>query len=455
MNDAPASPDGGAVRENAARIVISELDQMVYVIDSATYELLFLNECCEKTLKISGWRGKTCFQAIHGRRRPCPWCPQAELTREGFHRWEWTNRLSGRRFSAKSKLIDWDGRQARLEIADDVTDREKGRLELKRMLDTERLLVECVRTLSREPDMDTAIDRVLEQLGLFHMAERACLFEETELEGGAVRLSNRREWCAPGISPRWQEDAGAAAQDVEALFSQFGRSRETLRDIEILRESRPKAYAALAERGVHSLLCAPVVYDGAVTGVLGVENPARNREDASLLESLAFFIANEQQKRSTATLLREMSFADSLTGLSNRNGYMRRASELARRPPASLGVVFADLNGLKKINDERGHHAGDAFIKSIGQVLQHHFRREEIYRVGGDEFIILCRDIPEARFEAKIAAMRAECERVHPGGLALGSVWQDDAIEVPQMVQDADELMYEEKTRMHAGRDGS
>lgn len=195
------------------------------------------------------------------------------------------------------------------------------------------------------------------------------------------------------------------------------------------------------------------MWTGKVSGFIGVDNPRSNRNDYSLLRSLALVVTNEQKKNQMERKLLELSFTDKLTGLGNRNSYIQTLEQLEKTPPVNLGVLFVDLNGLKIVNDQLGHNAGDEYIRNLASVFRKHFREEDIYRIGGDEFVFLMQRIGESVFMKRIEAMKAEADRLFPDAISLGCVWQEKNIRPSAMVQQADILMYENKKEYYLRRD--
>ena len=183
-----------------------------------------------------------------------------------------------------------------------------------------------------------------------------------------------------------------------------------------------------------------------------MDNPKANRDDHSLLHSLAYFVTNEQRKRNMQSELKRMSYCDDLTGLHNRNSYISVLQKLEKNPPDSLGVVFVDLNGLKRINDQQGHDSGDKYIRDISRIFSRYFRGDDLFRIGGDEFVFLCPSIPERVFYAKIAALQREANKAYPESLSLGQVWAEGDMHIMDMVRQADKRMYQEKAEYHARR---
>lgn len=153
------------------------------------------------------------------------------------------------------------------------------------------------------------------------------------------------------------------------------------------------------------------------------------------------------------------SITDEMTGLLNRRGFLILAQkhlELAERNKKKFAILFLDLNGMKKINDEFGHREGDNALIDVSQVLKRTFRKSDIMaRIGGDEFTVLIADIPDMTIEETVAqhihdnlnACNSETKRGYKLSVSVGMVYFDP--EQPRTVEElldgADELMYEHK----------
>ncbi len=96
-------------------------------------------------------------------------------------------------------------------------------------------------------------------------------------------------------------------------------------------------------------------------------------------------------EKEETVLLAKMSYSDQLTGVMNRNALEMTGGELYGEGQ-SLGLIVADVNGLKRANDTLGHAAGDALIISTAKVLANRFGRGHVFRTGGDEFLVILPD---------------------------------------------------------------
>ena len=89
----------------------------------------------------------------------------------------------------------------------------------------------------------------------------------------------------------------------------------------------------------------------------------------------------------------EMANNDALTGLKNKRYYAQKEmlldSMIEEHKGLSFAIVVCDINGLKQVNDNQGHKAGDAYIQDAGSVLRSVFKNSFIYRIGGDEFVVI------------------------------------------------------------------
>ena len=145
---------------------------------------------------------------------------------------------------------------------------------------------------------------------------------------------------------------------------------------------------------------------------------------------------------------------DALTGFRNRKAYYKDIAVIERdedRSSRPVGVVFADVNGLKKINDSRGHVAGDELIASVAGIITTVFPDARWYRFGGDEFVILSFDKNEKVFQDKLERLEKlwedECSA------SIGSVWLEHAKDIDRNVSVADEMMYMDKTRYYENKE--
>ena len=434
-------------------IVAESLEDIIYVSDPETYDVLWLNSIGQRRLGIESFHGCKCHKLFQGLETPCPFCPLDRLSFDSFYVWEHANPVMGRHFLVKDKLVFWEGRAVHLEVAVDITAQAEQRKSAQRRLEIERTIVECVRILLREQQLSSAIDKVLDLVGRQYGADRAYVFEFDVYSEDSPRLSNTHEWCAPGVVPQRNSLQHVPFGEVSPWFEQFKTGKDVIiEDMALVREQYPEIHAILEPQNIRRLFVVPLHLDGKPGGFIGADKPRMDGRDLSLLHSLAYFVDVEISKRRAAEELRFLGLRDPLTGMGNRNAYLAACRALKDRADGSLGVIFIDLNDLKYVNDTFGHERGDEYIRTLSELFLKHFRSRDIFRIGGDEFVFLCENMPEALFNAKIRSMLKEGEERFPRSIALGAVWGRQAENVESMVQEADRLMYAEKQRQKAER---
>jgi len=148
---------------------------------------------------------------------------------------------------------------------------------------------------------------------------------------------------------------------------------------------------------------------------------------------------------------------DALTKLRNRAFYVDELNRISRKGPWPLTVIAMDLNGLKRINDEHGHAAGDAVLRRAGEVLASATAGYPycVARIGGDEFIALmpgCDERVAAGLQERIVSMVELNNQFYPGqnlNMAMGSASCASAVQVEAALHAADQAMFANKTRFY------
>ena len=164
-------------------------------------------------------------------------------------------------------------------------------------------------------------------------------------------------------------------------------------------------------------------------------------------------IAREKlQEEQKMEIIKEMAIKDLLTGCYNRNAYSEDVAAITEK--SGVQIIGFDLNDLKKCNDTKGHKAGDKYIMDAAKVIGDIFGDlGKVYRVGGDEFCIIAKDVPEETLNKKKEALKLAIKHYrldHPDsgfGIACGYATYDAAMDedVEATRHRADVSMYENK----------
>jgi diguanylate cyclase (GGDEF)-like protein len=183
----------------------------------------------------------------------------------------------------------------------------------------------------------------------------------------------------------------------------------------------------------------------------------------TLAAAVTGYRQSERELRSLSEEMEQLALSDELTGLRNRRGFLVLADQalrLARRTKAKCLLVFIDLDGLKRVNDTRGHAAGDTLIADAAKVLVHVFRESDVVgRVGGDEFAVFAlldeqdgTNAVNTRLHAAIEKYNSQLVPSMRLSMSIGieelPCESDTALDV--LLSRADRAMYERKRKRRA-----
>ena len=111
-------------------------------------------------------------------------------------------------------------------------------------------------------------------------------------------------------------------------------------------------------------------------------------------------------------------------------------------------LIFLDINGLKKVNDKEGHLAGDNLIKRAANTLISVFHEDDIFRVGGDEFVIILRNVEESFITNKINKLHQKAKK-NDVSFAVGYAMTNYSKDIEKILNEADVNMYNDKRKFY------
>jgi len=429
------------------RCIIKQQNLVAYATDTDTNEILFVTQAAATLYgfeNVQDTYGRKCYELIQGLDTVCPFCTNSKLVPGQPYHWEHFNSKLQRWFDITDILVIFEGRNCRLEIARDITAQKEKFDRVSNRLTVEETLVDCIQTLSSEADVNAAVDHFLEIIGQFYAADRAYIFEYNK-----DQIKNTFEWCAPDILRQIEVLQGIPMEYIMEWNRKFELDGEffiTSLDKELAMDS--PEYRILKDQGIESLAVAPLRKNGQIIGFLGVDNPRESTEDLSLLRSVCSFVLEEMERRRLIRNLELFSYTDLLTGLQNRNSYIKMLDRLSNQTLRSLGVIYIDINGMKKINDSNGHEYGDRVIKKVAETLKSRVGHEA-YRVGGDEFTVLCVDTDKQDFQELTEKLIRDFDRNKKYDVSIGHTWKEGNVSAYEEILKADDLMYAEKQRYY------
>ncbi|MBO6129809.1 MAG: diguanylate cyclase [Pseudobutyrivibrio sp.] len=329
-------------------------------------------------------------------------------------------------------------------IIHDVT-AEKRKEETREIItNSNNIIIECAKVLSAN-DFRKGLRAALKALGTVLKADRVYIVENKRGNVGDIY-----EWMdshsGRGL-PSHKEF------DKYDFFTMWNKQLEGNRVIKVddatcIQDKNKEVYEKVLSGNISRYCIATLNDKKDIIGYLIVDNYALNLEInlAEVMESVAIFISEELRNYNLACEMSYMGTHDTLTDLGNRTAF-NSTIRMLEEMDLSVGVCFVDINGLKSVNDNEGHEAGDRLIKEVANIVGTTFKKKYCYRIGGDEFVAIVPQVDREHFSELVDKLRKKSKKVP---MAIGAIWQDNAQTVEEMVNSADKLMYSDKAKFYS-----
>ena len=182
-------------------------------------------------------------------------------------------------------------------------------------------------------------------------------------------------------------------------------------------------------------------------------------------DSMHYF-NNLRKAKIQVAVMEELAHKDALTGLKNKTAYNEATAKLdadIADGRAKFAVVMIDVNYLKRVNDTYGHEYGNIYLINAGKLACSIFGEENVYRIGGDEFVVILEGDKVSLAKYFVTQFKSETERKNTGvalepwekvSAAVGVAFYESGVDdsADGVFKRADALMYEHKLQMKAAR---
>lgn len=330
------------------RWLMSEYVGNIYVSDIDTYELLYLNDTACRALheKPENLLGRLCYEVIQGRTSVCPFCTNAYLKEGEVYEWEFENPVLKRTFMNKDRLIEWDGRLARMELSHD-------------MYSTAYQLAKK----DRERD---AIIRMI--------------------PGGFARVDAKDMQTILWYGGGFLELIGYTKEQFETeLDAKRGylHPEDAKRAVDIMEHARRTGKDPVMEGRI-------ITRDGKVKVLMMTYSYVSAENSWDGIPSFYCLGLDTTEEKNKLKKLQHRAEKDELTGIYNRaeteHLIKRYLSEHAHEQAA---LIMVDTDNFKQINDSYGHLVGDIVLTAMASSMKKLMKDSDIVgRIGGDEFTI-------------------------------------------------------------------
>ncbi|KPI46762.1 diguanylate cyclase [Clostridioides difficile] len=395
--------------------LMSEYAGNVYISDMDTYELLYLNKHSCNTLQASANEliGRKCYEVIQDRTSPCPFCTNLYLKKDDIYEWEFYNKKLKRTFMIKNRMLNWQGRRARIELSYDMYSAE-------------------YKLAKKDQERESILKTI--PAGMVRVDARDYL---TILWYNDIFL-NMIEYTKEQFAEELNNQCGY-------LFSEdYKRSKKMAQDLKesgdnVVFEAR--IYTRSKEERIWTITLCYISGEDSWDGI-----PS--------FYSIGLDITKERKQ---IEKLQHISEKDALTGIYNRAETERQIKKYFEENLNAMGAMFMiDTDNFKQINDTEGHMIGDMVLTEMASGMRKIMRDSDIVgRIGGDEFTIFMKNISSVQdaekkaeellymfshlFQKEKSALKVTCSI----GIAI---YPKDGRTFKEMYTKADKALYKAKS---------
>jgi diguanylate cyclase (GGDEF)-like protein len=407
-----------------------------YIIDEDTSEIVYTSNGFEDAFGVPGEK-PLCYNLLYGRETRCDFCPQLSLGGESFSKSEASEKcINGLRYEFTHILFEQDRHVYRFGMINDISDytgliRESVEQTLlyRQLFDFHTAAVE---------QFCNHLDAFLQFISVYFKAD-AVIFIRGDNSAAKLYLSAK---SSPVHLPK------------DDMLLAFLRGSEE-GTVAMIPQSIGKLYGA--EEELPGLVCRGEA-DGQ-SFYLTLCNPhsiklKNNINDAAgFVKAMRIMIEN-------VILQEKISWGnehDMLTGLYNRNKFIQYTNDTVHEMCETLGVIYFDVNNLKKTNDTIGHSEGDKLLhKASGSI--HHITDDRIlgFRIGGDEFVVLAFDVSDEELNALVKRWQDKLDALNREQtdtvcvIACGTAFAEGDYIFKNVLEEADQEMYKDKLQKKA-----
>lgn len=416
----------------------------VIISDPATHELLYLNQAQRRELGLSydePLAGKTCYHLLMGGSVPCDTCQESNLQHNVCQVHIYHNDITNANLLLCHTLVPWNGKSCHFCMAINLDKYQQRHAAHDKVLYQELSMNDIIRAGMYEIDPESGIRKMMNRLGHLLSADHLLITEED-----ATMLRFSHFWDAQDALPISREIQPFSREEIHAVYEHFlTESVFAIDDVEAF--YRDTGYAPRLPN-LQRLIFVRLRLDDRAYGYLEVINPAPEQMEKALplLQALARFFAILLRNRNLIRRIDRLGKIDPLTAIMNRRGLLDYLKRLPEK--RAYAFFFGDLNGLKETNDHLGHEAGDTLIKAAASLLESACPTNAVFRMGGDEFLM----VEEVQDDAQADDICAQLhDRFRTAGIsiALASTPIDN---IDTILAEADRHMYQEKIQHHKTR---
>ena len=430
--------------------ILDQMGEIIYVSDQTTDELLYLNQTGIQRFGAPA-PGTKCYTHLCGRASPCHFCAQGRSSSQKQRQAWLRERPDLGNVLLSHTLIEYEGRPCRLGTVTDVDSYIAELSAAKSDLTAAKMLISCMEQMVSGGDAKCVMDTVR----AYYDADRAYALR---FAADRRTASIIHEVCREDVVSQQELMQDIPVELLKPMLSALQPSNQrtvcVIADVDALRDdpARRAVYDWLHPQGVRSLIAVPVYHGSELHGFLCAENLRQNVDAPELLEKIAYMAAGELHRRELMEELRQKVYFDPSTMCYNRIAYDEALDRLCGTE-IPVGVGCLNLNGLRRINESLGYRYGDRIVYKACAMLKSCFGYKNVYRISGDEYMVLWPNVSYEDFTAACERLQNEL-RTEKDFASFGNAWGIKE-KVSGIISEAETSMRTLKNRYYAERDQS
>lgn len=419
---------------------LAEQGDMAYLVDPDTFTLICGNKAFYERIGMTPVEcvGIKCYEAMHRRKSPCPFCSKANWSTDKFYLWRNLNTALEQEFLIKNKLVQWQGQKALLAISVDISNNKSIVDSMENGATESHSILGGIQRMTEAPNLAKAMDSVLETIGYFFRADAVSIWDRDSGKGPYFRANTWRK------SPR----EGSRSGETEVIAWLQGRTW----DRPVLIES-PEAmlcysydmYLYMKANNIVNQRWIPLRDGAQELGCIAVENISSNFQNVSFMESFIIFIIGEIKKRRLMEDVLYSNEHDVLTNLLSRKNFERYLIEYSGDRVSEIGVMLANFDNLKGINSAKGFATGNYYLKQFADMLKATFQNDNLFRLNGDEFLVIATNIDRLSLEARIQKLKSMVSENGAFAVSIGYSWDSVENDLAVLIEQATVAMKVDK----------
>ncbi|MFI3250239.1 MAG: EAL domain-containing protein, partial [Eubacteriales bacterium] len=314
----------------------------------------------------------------------------------------------------------------------------------------EKAMTRCVEIFDKEQESRLALEELSFLMSEFYDSEVGYIYHFDEVNDKVVCVAH---YTAPDYKPNGGATTSVGMAAIIKWFQDENTPTIVMGDIENDKEAIHPTLLDIIHTFQVRNIAFHKVQDGKgnFVGMVGVTNRRNPTKlfDRRLIATIARFVAQDVVNGLADSTLFHHQHRDSLTGFYNRDGYALVLKEIWENKPKTLGVISANINGLKITNENEGITGGDKLIKDTATRIKEHFGID-FFRLSGDEFLGIAPNMDSRTFAEKVTSLHDSMRKEGNYDFSFGHAFASGNMDLSKLILESDTIMYINKQEYYS-----